>query len=164
MRSMGELSAFRECIVRAYGSPGEPDWGFVRGVVARNPYGPLFDELALRFTVTDDTDVNCDVSFTFLITGKRVLSLKLSMVGPYAVVLAVTGTDPDAPLKVIARLEDCADDDERALFQLVTRHGFRILTTDELETSTRFKLEDTDIVPLYRALFAFEGPLPWKPW
>ncbi|MFD2420481.1 hypothetical protein [Amycolatopsis pigmentata] len=159
---MGELSAFRECIVRAYGSPDEPDWGFVRGVVDRNPYRPLFDELALRFPVEDDTDVNCDVSFTFLITGKRVLSLKLSMVGPYATLLAVTGSDPDAPLQVVSRLEDCANDDERAVFQLVTRHGFRILTTEELETSTRFRLEDTDIVPLYRALFAFEGLLPWR--
>jgi len=39
-----------------------------------------------------------------------------------------------------------------------------ILSMDELETSMRFTLEDTDIVPLYRALFAFEGLLPWKPW
>jgi len=161
---MGELSAFRESVVRAYGSVDKPDWGFVNDVVARSPYGPLFDELALRFSVEDDTDINCDVSFTFLVTAERVLSLKLSMVGPYAVLLAVPSDDPDAPLQVISRLEECANDDERAVFQLVERHGFRILTAEELETSTRFKLEDADIVSLYRALFAFEGLLPWKPW
>jgi hypothetical protein len=130
--------------------------------VRREPYSPLFDELARKFPVEDDTDINDDVCFTFLVTAARVLAVKLSMVGPYAVVMAVSSAEPDAPLTVVPGPDAAANDDERAVLRILGRHGFRVLTEEELERSVRFTLEDAEIVPLYRALFAFEGLLPWK--
>lgn len=160
---MGELAAFHESIIRSYGSTTNPNWSFVNDIVSRDPYGGVAEELARFGEVEDDTDVNCDVSFTYLVRRpQRPISVRLSMVGPYALVLVVTSDDPDAPLDVVAAVDDADSADERAIVELLDGQGFTVLSSQTLERSIPFSLDGEQFAPLYRALFSFEGLIPWR--
>jgi hypothetical protein len=158
-----ELAAFRECIVRSYGSVERPNWSFVNDVVSRNPYDGLTEELARFGHLEDDTDVNCDVSFTYLVRRRqRPISVRLSMVGPYALLLVATSDHPDGPLDVISTVDDAGSQDERAIVELLDQQGFKVMSGETLERTIRFSLNNEQVAPLYRALFSFEEEIPWR--
>lgn len=155
---MTDTAAFRESVVRAYGSLTTPSRAFVNDAVSRDPHSELARELARFGDVTDDTDANCDVSFTYIVRRPpRPIVVRLSMIGPYALVLAVAGDNPDAPPTVIATPDDTASQDERAVIELLAHKGFTLLDRETLERPIRFTMDDAQVVPLHRVLFSPEG-------
>jgi hypothetical protein len=154
---VSDTEAFRESVVRAYGSLTTPNWAFVNDAVSRDPYGELARELVGFGDVADDTDVNYDVSFTYIVRRpRRPIVVRLSMVGPYALVLAVAD-DLDAPTTVIATADDTGSLGERAVVEFLAHKGFTLLDRETLERPIRFTIDDAQVVPLHRVLFSSEG-------
>jgi hypothetical protein len=162
MDQAGGMSAYRECMTRSYGSLEHPNWGFVSETVARDPYRSLLTELERELPVEDDTDINDDVCFTYLVRARRYLSVKLSMVGPYALMLGV-GNDADGLSQVIADSVDCADDTEHKVLELITRHGFIVLSARQLEQRVPITFGGKGGFTVYEGFFSQEDLLPWRP-
>ncbi|GAA2208749.1 hypothetical protein GCM10009850_042070 [Nonomuraea monospora] len=152
-----QLAALRDCLARAYGDLDHPTWHFVTEMAARQPYADVLRRLRADGEVTDDTDVNCDVSFTYLARRRRYLTVRLSMVGPYAAILS-SGADGLGPFQVISTRDQCADASEQAIFDLVSRSGFVILSREELQERMPISLRETGRPStVYAAFFEPDG-------
>lgn len=79
------LSRYEADLRSAYGNFEVPRRHSVLQAVNRDPYAALRLELSAIGELEDDTDDNCDVCFTYFVRGDRLLIVKLSMVGRYAV-------------------------------------------------------------------------------
>ncbi|WP_144119106.1 hypothetical protein [Catellatospora sichuanensis] len=144
----------------AYRDPALPNRSFVGAALDRLPYRDLCQELAALGPVEDDTEVNCDVCFTLVLPGPESLLVRLSMVGPYAVVLRF-GETPAARRLLLPRRRGYGEVAQRVL-HLLTRHGLILL--DEAELATRVPLALTGAgtdTTLYAALFEPDADLPW---
>ncbi|MFJ8579659.1 hypothetical protein [Micromonospora sp. NPDC093277] len=131
-------AVYREQLLKSYGSLTDPVFHFVWNVADRKPYGEVFRRLSSICPVEDDTDINCDVCFTFIVRCERVLIVKLSMIGPYAVVLAF---GPDG-LSSTAELVSCSAEDVRGttedeVLRVLRDQGFIFVPRDHLETMVR---------------------------
>ncbi|MTE20615.1 hypothetical protein F0L17_16170 [Streptomyces sp. TRM43335] len=165
---MGEDEAGRfaaacgEALRRAYRDLSRPRFDFVWEAVEREPCADVLRDLSAVCPVEDDTDVNCDVCFTYIARCERVLTVRLSMVGPYAMAYA-TGPDGFGEVSPVVAPEQCAGPGEAEVLGIVARHGFLLPTVEWLEREVRIALrEDTDSVPLHAALFEPDGDLPWR--
>ncbi|GIG01083.1 hypothetical protein Cci01nite_61760 [Catellatospora citrea] len=149
-----------EHVGTAYRSPVAPNRSFVTAAVDRLPYRDLCHELAALGRVADDTDVNCDVSFTLVLHGPEPLMVRLSMVGPYAAVLHV-GDAPASGRLLLPRRRGNSETAQHVL-HLLTRHGLILLDEGELATRVPLALTGpgTDAT-LYAALFEPGADLPW---
>ncbi|GAB4057929.1 hypothetical protein [Catellatospora paridis] len=162
------VSRFRQTVVTrcvehlgtAYRSPVAPNRSFVTAAVDRLPYRDLCHELAALGRVADDTDVNCDVSFTLVLHGPEPLMVRLSMVGPYAVVLHVGDALASGRLLLPRRRGN--SETAQHVLHLLSRHGLILLDEGELATRVPLALTGpgTDAT-LYAALFEPEADLPW---
>ncbi|MCC9312499.1 hypothetical protein LN042_36530 [Kitasatospora sp. RB6PN24] len=159
-------SALRELnqrLYEAYGDVDHPRRSFVRTVARQEPYRDAVSELSASSpTLVDDTDVNCDVAFSYIIeTPDGPLFLRLSMVGPYA----MFARDRDGALgHVIASESDCTSDLERDVVRALLRHGIMLLSEAQLVAPAELNLPDLDQVSVYSALFApeEEAPRAWS--
>lgn len=155
------LSASREQLRRSYGSLSEPKRHFVLSAANRRPFEDVLAELSRSYPVDDDTDINCDVCFTFIVRGEQPLIVKLSMVGPYAVVLSF-GADGLGRGSLVGEPGD-ADGFAGRVVSAVESHGFFRPSADQLETPVPIALVPGRAeVPLYAALFEPEGEAPWR--
>jgi hypothetical protein len=153
----GRLGAFRECLLRSYGDLADPKRHFVGEVVARQPYADILTGLAESGEVNDDTDVNCDVSFTYIARRRRYLTVRLSMVGPYAAILS-SGADGLSPFHVISARDQCEDASEQAVFDLIDESGFKILSDGELREKVPIRLrKGGPVSTIYAAFFEPDG-------
>lgn len=154
-------SAYEPRLVEAYGDLGAPSLGFVREAVDREPAGAVLRELSQRWAVEDDTEINYEVCHTYVLRGSRTVVVKLSFVGPYAVVVSLAPGETGRGELVLAGPP--AGSMEAEVVSVVTAHGFSLVPANHLETSVRVALvEGCDAVTLYAALFEPEGDLPWK--
>lgn len=85
---MTALAAYVEELRRFYGDLSRPRRDHALDAAKRRPFKLTFDSLSSLGAVMDDTEINSDVCFTFVVELDSVLIVKLSMVGPYAVVLS----------------------------------------------------------------------------
>ncbi|TYB60549.1 hypothetical protein FXF51_30475 [Nonomuraea sp. PA05] len=151
------MAALRECLIHTYGDLANPTWHFVTEMAARQPYADVLRTLRANGEVTDDTDVNCDVSFTYIARRKRYLTVRLSMVGPYAAILS-SGEDGHGPFQVISKPDQCVDASERMIFDVVDQRGFEILSRGELRAGTPITLRETgQASTVYAAFFEPDG-------
>ncbi len=135
---------------KAYGDPTAPRRDFTREMVKREPYSALLLDLSSAGDVEDDTDINHEVAFTYFVRGNRLLIVKLSMIGPYAVVLAF-GDDGHGRAELITRP---AGPFESQVLDLVVAHGFRIVPAEHLTTPVPLAVVPGRAeVSLYAALF-----------
>ncbi|KYF97203.1 hypothetical protein BE20_39475 [Sorangium cellulosum] len=152
-----------QAIMAKYRSLENPDFRWVVEEYERKPYRELERRLVSRFSIEDITDLNNDVSCVFAISpegSEARWTLKLSLVGPYAVLLRETGARGwDVYVQGEA---DARSEDERWILEACRQHAIEVLRLDVLKTPIGLRLFDTDPenVRLYQALFSDNDYLP----
>lgn len=152
--------ALKEVILNKYGSYEEPDFRFVEYAIKNNPYQNLIESLSRHFKTIDQTDINTDVAFFYLLDNRRKQwVLGLSMLGSYAVLLRLTNKNP----KVVSNGTKI-DDDEVIILRNLEEQSVSILSQSILESPIKLRLFDTlpENVRLYQALFTDADILPWR--
>lgn len=81
MQQLTLLDTINQAIVVAHRSATAPHYGFLQKMYNRRPYQPLVDELALRFALTDTTDLNYDSAMVYHLRQQQEHCLLLSLVG-----------------------------------------------------------------------------------
>ena len=141
-----------------------PRRGFVAVAFREQPYQSLVADLALETHVVDDTDVNCDVCFSLRLGADGLVLLRLSMVGPYAMVEADRGS---GRADLVASQADCRTDLEHFVIKVLMHHGLLPLSWPRLAVRVDLALPDVGEPTVYNALFAPEDdftrvePEPW---
>ena len=139
-----------EMLFRFYGPGAQRHYSQVSDVFSRRPYDQLFRSLLETDDFEDITDVNDEVSFSFAAPGWVV---RLSMVGPYALVLEGPPSGPWLP--TIESAEHSVSEGLR----LIRQHGFQVLEREMLERVVPLW---SDEISLYRALFVNDDWHPWR--
>lgn len=149
-RERGELL---RRVRHAYGDLDHPRRDFVLTALRQEPYRQVIDELALlETTLIDDTDVNCDVCFRYII-GPVVLFLRLSMVGPYVILeRAKANGEPD----LISREKDCCSGLEESIYRVLVRHGLHLTSDAQLADDIEINLPGVGRSTVYTVLFSPE--------
>ncbi|WP_437575484.1 hypothetical protein [Sorangium sp. So ce887] len=146
-----------------YKSLENPDFHWVIKEYERKPYRELEQCLMSRFSVEDITDLSGDVSCVLAISpeGSGVQwTLKISLVGSYAVLLRETGA---RGWDVYVQCEsDARSEGEHWILKVCRQHAIEVLRLDVLKTPIGLRLFDTDPerVRLYQALFSDNDYLP----
>lgn len=145
----------------AYKSFDNPEFFFVGSALDNNPYQDLVQEIRQWFEVEEDTDPNDDVSFGYLLSqGEQQWVLRLSMVGPFAVLDRI---GPSNQVDVIGPTQQLLSPAEDRLVGLVSSAGIRLLDKREMETTVPLHLDGIDgDTRLYQALFTATDVLPWE--
>ncbi len=158
--SDNKIDPLLKLIELKYVSLGRPDFTFVNKTIEANPYSLLLNKLKAMFEVEEITDINDDVSFNYVlsISGKQWVA-KLSMVGPYAIVLKVLDNG-DSELV----MPNSSVVEEKKIISFLLENQLSILEQEILETSCPLKLFNTEPenVSIYQALFSDTDVLPWK--
>ncbi|MER7847783.1 hypothetical protein ABTZ03_28005 [Kitasatospora sp. NPDC096077] len=141
-----------------YGTLDDPDFGFTAGAFDERPHRDLVAKLAELVEVEDMTDLNDNVCFDYGLVRRRAeWKLKLSMVGPYAMLLRVTrGWPRRFRILGVEVIEEPAAGTEQAIAELVREAGFTMVSAEDAEYPVRFNASGTEPVegPLYRVLFS----------
>jgi hypothetical protein len=152
-----------DVIRSVYGSFENPDFHFASEALRRRPYEQVVSQLERIFKAEEDTDVNDDVSFGYVLRshGQREWVLRLSMVGPYAVVLRLSG---NGPAEVVSPGAPTLEEQELKLLQVLSAQGIQVLSQDELMRPVPLSLYNTNPgnVRIYQALFSDTDVLPWE--
>jgi hypothetical protein len=144
-------------IQNAYEDLGAPRRAFALTAARRQPYRDLIRDLDGIAAVTDDTDINCEVCFSYAFESHHFL--RLSMVGLYA---AFARVDACGDMEFIASRKAASSEVERDVLQLLKGRGFQVLSQDQLDTPVDLALPEIDHVKVYNALFSPEEELPLK--
>ncbi|MFJ2646193.1 hypothetical protein ACIO1C_05620 [Streptomyces sp. NPDC087420] len=141
-------------IQNAYEDIGAPRRSFVSSVEQSQPYGDLVHALSRVAELNDDTDVNCDVCFSYMLKSDGLYFVRLSMVGLYAFERLHGRGGAD----LVTSRKDCSSDFERDVFQFLTVRGFRVLSEGELNSAVDLALPgiDNDAVTVRNAIFSPE--------
>jgi hypothetical protein len=140
-------AAVIELLIRYFGDAALPDYSASVGVVSRQPYQPLRDRLAANWHLHDSTDLQYDLGWSWwLDIGTQVVNLRLSFVGPYAVLLDRSGTSTIKSDEVARLVED---------------EGFAVLTREQLEMPVAVWSPECN-GSLYEFLFEFDRGTPWN--
>lgn len=145
-----------------YGSLESPNFSFVEDAISRQPYQALIRRLSRVFSVEEDTDPNDDVSFMYVLTsGRRQWLLRMSMLGPYAVLFRLN--DEDEPELVWDDWQATSDSEKEAL-GILSDMGIRVMSLEELSLRVPLTLFNADPgnVRVYQALFTDTDVLPWE--
>jgi hypothetical protein len=151
MHRPGLPLALIEMLTRFFGAGVMRDFSQVAGVLACRPYDAIVDQWRQRAEVEDLTDPNYDVSFAYAVGP---LVVRLSMVGPYALVLRqerelwVTVESPAADTSFVS--------------ESLIAEGFMILRRDLLNTRVDIWPEEGDELVVYNCLFDDGGEVPWR--
>jgi hypothetical protein len=159
---MVKFDEVMEWIRTAYGSLEQPCFGFIQAAASDPRYRELRTMLAERFELQRDTDLNSDVSFGYVLhIGVERWVLRVSMVGPYAMLLRLHQPGDDLP---VANSDPSSSEAERQLIDAVERSGFRLLDRDLLSQPVPLTLFNTaaDRTRIYQALFVDTDFLPWE--
>lgn len=146
----------------AYTSLENPDFSFVSRSIAQNPYADAVHQLSNLFEVEEDTDPNCDVSFKYILTrAAATLVLRLSMVGPYAILLRI---DEDGETKLLSEDTASLSDEEKGVREILAKGGLSLLDHELLTQPVPLTPRDPedDVICIYQALFTETDYLPWE--
>jgi hypothetical protein len=159
---MTALDEVMERIRGAYGSLDEPRFDFVVDA-ARDPrYRTLIRNLAERYTLDADTDLNSDVSFGCVLRyGAERWVLRVSMVGPYAMLLRLRG---QGGATLVSSPDPSSSEAEQELIGAVEDSGLRLLDRTVLAAPVNLRLFNTapNRTRVYQALFVDTDFLPWE--
>ncbi|HEY0602998.1 MAG TPA: hypothetical protein VGD58_08800, partial [Herpetosiphonaceae bacterium] len=146
-----------------YRSLENPYFFFVNEIVANQPYKALLSHIQKIFEVQEDTDLNVDVAFHYVLSrDQKLWSIQLSMLGSYAAIWRVVGYGE--VLEVIDPSTQPLSAVEVELMNILENHGVRVLDEASLEIRVPFTLSyiPESGVRLYHALFGDYDPLPWR--
>ena len=148
-----------QAVLERYKSLEQPDFSFVSKISNSRPYEPLIKELREVFDIEETTDINEDVSFSYMLSNSNnKWVIELSMVGLYAVVLRIL---EGGSIQLVA---SSICEFERKIIYLLDKYKFRVLQRRELEQPISLKLCNTEPgdVFMYQALFSDTDILPWS--
>jgi hypothetical protein len=148
-------------IQKKYGSTDSPFFSFVQDMLSNQPYKFIIQEIKRIILVTEDTDPNDDVSFGYIIQNdKEYWSLRISMVGPYAVLMRIKANgNCEALSPTVKNLSEL----ERQIMKVISDNGITVLDQEILSIPVRLKLFNTEEsnTRIYQALFTDTDILPW---
>lgn len=157
----GEIN---KAIDEAYGSRAQPVFAFQTDVAVRERYAGIISELSKFSDIEEITDLNVDVSFVFLVRiGNGVWIVRLSMVGPYALILDIS--DPqEAPTVVSRGKEPECGERVQIIMNIIEGNGIYVLDRSILERKVDLILFETSAqnTTVYQALFCDNEVLPWN--
>lgn len=159
---MQQSKPISELIRLTYGSLESPDFSFVADAVARRPHEELARELSHHFEVSEDTDPNDDVSFVYqLRRGGSTWILRVSMVGPYAILLRLV---ENGGADVISDDTAPRSESETDLLKRLSSRQLQVLDRDTLLQPVPLMLFNTapENTRIYQALFCDSDILPWE--
>lgn len=153
------LTAIARALIARYRNLSDPWYGWVLPAYQAGPYRAVMDDLAaLGATVSDETDLNDDVSCRYYVSRDGIsLTVELSLVGPYAVVLdAQAGKNgPITPATPASKLA-------RDVLAVLTARGLQVLDADTLRTPLEMPFQNVEAGhgTLYQALIS-DTPTPF---
>lgn len=154
-------SAYEGQLRQSYGDFRSPRLHFVMAAADRQPFEGVLRDLAQTYPVEEDTDLDCDVCFTYIVRAGQPLVVKLSLVGPYAVILSF-GSDGFGEGSLVLPSQPAGTTDQARVASVLNSHGFVLVPVEHLETLVPLALaKDRAEVTLYAALFEPEGDVPW---
>lgn len=123
-----------------YQSLEEPNFGWVSGAYHNDPTRVIRERLASQLGVVEVTDLNNDVSVGYELyeSGSLVLkcAVRLSMVGPYAVLVRNTPGEPGRML--VDGPSDCEDRSEAFVAATLNESGVELLDRETLPHQCRY--------------------------
>lgn len=140
-------------IQNAYEDVSAPRRAFALTATQSHPYRNLVADLEGIADLQDDTDINCDVCFSYILEANRLYSIRLSMVGPYA---AIARVDAGGGVEFITADEFGLSEIERKITRLVEARQFQILTANQMSAVVDLALPEVESVKVYNALFSPE--------
>ena len=154
-----KLQILLDLILKKYKSLERPEFFFIRETEKLRPYDDLVHKMRKIFNVKEETDINYDVSFRYLVS--RVDDqwlIQLSMLGPYAVVMGVR----DGPSEIVE--PDSVMGEEKEIVNMLLQNKIEVLSEDILEQRVVLRLANTEVenVRIYQALFSDTDMLPWE--
>jgi hypothetical protein len=140
------LDTISQAIAIAYGSATAPHYGFLQKTYDKRPYQPLVDELALRFALTDVTDLNYDSALVYFLQQQEEHCLLLSLVGKFFLLF-------DSIVDRKRLIEQPATQEARAVFRAAQQHGFVPIDRATLKRRTCLVDDEGDAKTVWEALF-----------
>jgi hypothetical protein len=140
------LDTINHAIVVAHGSSTNPHYGFLQKTHDQRPYQPLVDELALRFAITDTTDLNYDSAMVYHLRQQEEHCLLLSLVGKFFLLF-------DSIVDRQHLVEQPATEEARAVFLAAQQHGFVPIDRATLKRRTCLLDYEGGIKTVWEALF-----------
>jgi hypothetical protein len=159
-----DLTEMLSQIRSQYGSLETPNFSFVNEAISGRPYEEVIAEIGKYFTVEEDTDPNNDVSFGyFIVRNRQQWILRLSMIGPYAMLLRQNGVEKYQVLSTT--LEDLTGF-EKQIIEVISEKGINLLDREAMSKPIAIRLFNTkeENARVYQALFTDSDVLPWEGW
>jgi hypothetical protein len=145
-----------------YGSLSKPNFLFVQEAKLSAAHQNLINILSEKFSITEDTDTNYDVSFGFLLRRENedTRSIQISMVGPYCLLMSVK---EDGTCVLVDR-STAASPIDRELIGLLSEASLQVL--DEMTLLVPVDLVLCNTEPgnsrVFQALFTDTDQIPWR--
>lgn len=161
MHPTDDLSCIQRDILAAYGDLQSPSFSFAQERRGQHWHASIVRAVLEHFDGEGVTTLDDEVCLSLLVrphgTKQSCWLVRLSLVGPYALVTRVTGHAEDWLVS-----EDDADDHERELILLVKEGGLRLIAASILCQSIRLRTPSLppDQVTIYNALFTDFAPFP----
>lgn len=158
-----QFEKIQSVILQAYKSLSSPNFSFVMESIQRDPYADIVKQLRQIFRVVEETEPNYDVSFVYEVKkSNQYWLVKISMVGPYAIVLRLY--NPGDKPTLITPSSSNLSAVEQSIFLLLAQHNIQILDRDTLLLPVPLPLFATEPenVRVYQALFSDEDVIPWE--
>jgi hypothetical protein len=149
-------------ICEKYKSLDAPDFSFVREALSIQPYAKVIQKIARGFDLEEDTDPNDDVSFGYLLTKEHQRwMLRISMVGPYAVLFRLDNAES---VEVLSPIMPGLSAAETSLVVLLSEAHIQLMDRDTLSLPVPLQLFNTEPENsrLYQALFVDSDVVPWE--
>lgn len=157
----GIVTEIVNLIHRKYENVASPNFSFVQDMLSKRPYERVVREIGSFVKLTEDTDPNDDVSFVYILEkGKTQWSFRISMLGPYAVLMRVGAT---GKCEVLSSSTEDLSELERQIIKLSEENGIIVLDKETLSVHVALKLFNTEEgnTRVYQALFTDSDVLPW---
>ena len=154
MQPTDDLSSIQHDILAAYGDLESPSFCFAQERREQQWHAPIVRAIFERFDGEDVTTLDDEVCLSVLVRPRGAKdnrwSVRLSLVGPYALVTRITGR---ADRWLVSK--DDADHDELELMRLVKEGGLRIVASSVLRQPIALRTPSLppDQVTVYNALF-----------
>lgn len=140
----------------------EPRFYFKRTAYAQRIYAHIEEEIGAIIVMEDETDINIDVSFQYVLReNKSLWGLQLSMVGLYAAIWRVV--EYGKILQVIDATTNALEPIEQRIIETLTKNNIYVLDENSLSMHIPLQLPyiDPQNVRIYQALFTELDILPW---
>lgn len=154
-----EYSELKSVALIKYKSFEKPDFQFVSDSIAEAPYVSIVEQLLHIVNVSEDTDPNDDVCFTYLLKDhKNTWVLQISMINLFGVLLRVIDDR-----NILVNTKNIEGVIEKQIIEILQENHIQLLDKVLLEIPINISLFNTepDNTKVYQMLFSDVDFLPW---